>query len=177
MKLKLVGDAREFEVEIRAQEGSLIRATINGEEAIAQVERTAGATVLRFDGHSVGVFMAKRRDSILVAAGPSQFEFIPLEATGRRRAHGLAAHEITAPMPGKVLKILVSEQQKVDAGTPLLTLEAMKMETTLYAEEPALIGKIRVSPSQMVDHGALLMELSPPASAAPSTREPGFLTD
>ena len=37
-------------------------------------------------------------------------------------------------MPGKVLKVLVAEGQTVEHGEPLIVLEAMKMETTLYAE-------------------------------------------
>ncbi len=70
-------------------------------------------------------------------------------------------------MPGKVLKILVEERQQVEAGSPLLVLEAMKMETTLYAEAPAVVAKIQVLAGAMVDHGATLIELSPLPPATP----------
>ena len=49
-------------------------------------------------------------------------------------------------MPGKVLKILVREGEQVEAGQPLITMEAMKMETTLAAEGPAQVKAIAVSP-------------------------------
>jgi biotin carboxyl carrier protein len=75
---------------------------------------------------------------------------------------------MAAPMPGKVLKILVSEGQAVAAGEPLIVLEAMKMETTLFAEGAAVIRKIRVETGQMVDHGAVLLELSPAAGSSAS---------
>jgi biotin carboxyl carrier protein len=64
-------------------------------------------------------------------------------------------------MPGKVLKVLVAEGDAVAEGQPLVVLEAMKMETTLYAESPAIVKKIRAVVGAMVDHGAVLMELSP----------------
>jgi biotin carboxyl carrier protein len=46
------------------------------------------------------------------------------------------------------------------------------METALAAESDAVVKRVLVAPGQMVDHGALLIELSPPA-ATPSTRESG----
>jgi 3-methylcrotonyl-CoA carboxylase alpha subunit len=69
-------------------------------------------------------------------------------------------------MPGKVLKLLVADGQPVEHGDPLIVLEAMKMETTLYAESPAIVAKICVEAGQMVDHGARLIELSPVATSA-----------
>ena len=75
---------------------------------------------------------------------------------------------MTAPMPGKVLKILVSEGDTVAAGDLLVVLEAMKMETTLFAEGAAVIRKIGVTAGQMVDHGAVLLELSPAADSSAS---------
>jgi 3-methylcrotonyl-CoA carboxylase alpha subunit len=69
-------------------------------------------------------------------------------------------------MPGKVLKVLVAEGQTVEQGDPLIVLEAMKMETTLYAESAAVVAKICVVAGQMVDHGARLVELSPAVTSA-----------
>ncbi|MGB6564467.1 MAG: acetyl-CoA carboxylase biotin carboxyl carrier protein subunit, partial [Candidatus Binataceae bacterium] len=88
------------------------------------------------------------------------------------RAGGLAAPEVDAPMPGKVLKVLVAEGQPVEHGDPLIVLEAMKMETTLYAESPAIVAKICVVAGQMVDHGARLIELSPVATPARPPESP-----
>ena len=92
-----------------------------------------------------------------------------VEGRAGHRTGGLAAPEIDAPMPGKVLKVLVAEGQPVEHGDPLIVLEAMKMETTLYAESPAIVARVCVEAGQMVDHGARLIELSP---AAPPARPP-----
>jgi 3-methylcrotonyl-CoA carboxylase alpha subunit len=75
-------------------------------------------------------------------------------------------------MPGKVLKVLVAEGQPVEHGDPLIVLEAMKMETTLYAESPAIVAKVCVEAGQMVDHGARLIELSPAATPARPPESP-----
>jgi biotin carboxyl carrier protein len=75
-------------------------------------------------------------------------------------------------MPGKVLRVLVKNGEAVVAGQPLVVLEAMKMETALAAESEAIVKRVVAAPGQMVDHGALLIELSPPV-ANPSARESG----
>jgi 3-methylcrotonyl-CoA carboxylase alpha subunit len=60
-----------------------------------------------------------------------------------------------------VLKLLVREGQTVESGQPLIVLEAMKMETTLYAESGATVRKVHATVGAMVDHGVVLIELSP----------------
>jgi biotin carboxyl carrier protein len=74
-------------------------------------------------------------------------------------------------MPGKVLKFMVEEGDVVESGQALVVLEAMKMETTLYAESRAMVKKIRAAAGAMVDHGAILIELSPPPADS-SVNEP-----
>lgn len=73
--------------------------------------------------------------------------------------HTLAAPEILAPMPGKVLSVLVEEGQAVASGDGLIILEAMKMENRIVAEAPAIVRRVHVTDGQMVDGGALLIEL------------------
>ncbi len=178
MRLRSAGG--DFEVEILANpnpgDGSAIRARIDGREIDASFERTAGGGAVIVINGSRGsrhrVFGAKIRDRIQVAAGPASFEFQEIEERGARASRGLAAREIVAPMPGKILRILVGEGAQVESGDGLIVLEAMKMETTLAAESPARIKKILVNEGQMVDHGAVLIELAP-ATPAPSTRESG----
>ena len=169
MKLRLAGGTREFDVEIVAHDGRTVRVRIDGEEVTAEVEPMPdGSAIIRMNGRRSRIFSARSRDSILVAAGPTTFEFVPAEGRGRRARHGLATPEVTAPMPGKVLKVLVEEGQAVEAGQPLVVIEAMKMETTLSAESPAVVKKIRARVGEMVDHGAVLIELSPPAASSKS---------
>jgi pyruvate carboxylase subunit B len=62
-------------------------------------------------------------------------------------------------MPGKILSVLVEEGQEVASGDGLLILEAMKMENRIVAEAPAVVRRVHVSDGQMVEGGALLIEL------------------
>jgi len=169
MKFRLAGYPDELEVELTAIGGRSVRARINGnEEVVAVVESTfAEGEIVRIGRRASRVFSERRRGSIWVAAGPAQFEFIPVEARSSRRTHGLATPEITAPMPGKVVKLPVTEGQQVQAGDVLVVLEAMKMETALHAESAAVVKQICVSVGQMVDHGAVLLMLSPAPSPSP----------
>jgi 3-methylcrotonyl-CoA carboxylase alpha subunit len=162
MILKRLGDNREFEVDILAHDGATVRARVGDEGLTAQVEPTAdGGLLIHAEEGNVRVFCVRTRNSILVAVGPAVYEFVAAQGRAIRGGHRLATPEVSAPMPGKVLKILVEEGQPVEAGEPLVVLEAMKMETTLSAESAAIVKKICVATGQMVDHGAVLIELSP----------------
>jgi len=165
MKFRLAGDSREYDVEVLKSDNSTISARIDGEECEARSGRffSVDGRSARYDTFR----MELKRDVIFVAVGPASFEFeIIGDRVSRRRARGLTAHEVVAPMPGKVLKVLVAAGEVVESGAPLLVLEAMKMETTLYAESPATIAKVHAAAGAMVDHGAVLIELSPPPPPA-----------
>jgi biotin carboxyl carrier protein len=171
VKLRDLGQSRERDVEIVERRGGHIRARIDGREILADLEPQPPRPTIAIGDRRFPIASARRKDIILVAIGPRTFEFVRVEE-GRRRAHGLAAAEITAPMPGKVLRVLVKEGDVVIAGQTLVVLEAMKMETALAAESDAIVKRIPVAPGQMVDHGAVLIELSPPP-ASPSAPESG----
>jgi biotin carboxyl carrier protein len=176
MKFRLVGRPDEFDIELTAIGGRSARARFNdGEEILAVIEPTLDqGRIVRIGNRTARLFTVRRRDSILVAAGPAQFEFIPVEPRSARRGHGLATPEITAPMPGRVVKLPVSEGQQVEAGEVLVVLEAMKMETALHAESAAVVKQIPVAVGQMVDHGAVLVVLSPsPSLSASGAGAPG----
>jgi len=173
VRLKRAGDSRQFEVELIARDGHALRLRIDGREIEAQAEPLAdGSTLLTFAGRRFRLAAARRRDSIAVSAGPASFEFQLAAERGGRHAHGLATPEVSAPMPGKVLAILVREGERVAAGQPLIVMEAMKMETTLYAESPAIVKRIAVAPGDAVGHGALLIELSPAATPSAPESDP-----
>ena len=70
------------------------------------------------------------------------------------------AADLVAGMPGKVLEVLVTSGDRVQAGTALVVLEAMKMETTLRASCDACVGEVLVEEGSMVGPGQMLLRLS-----------------
>jgi pyruvate carboxylase len=62
-------------------------------------------------------------------------------------------------MPGLVVNVTAAPGEKVAAGQKLCTLEAMKMETTLYAERVGRVADLLVQPGTQVEAGDLLMRL------------------
>lgn len=66
---------------------------------------------------------------------------------------------IYAPMPGLVLKIEVSEGQKVRPGQPLLIMEAMKMENEIKAHSAGRVDEILVQEQQKVEKDDLLLRI------------------
>jgi pyruvate carboxylase len=68
-------------------------------------------------------------------------------------------NHVGAPMPGVVTTVSVQVGQKVKEGDPLLTIEAMKMETGIYAERDATVKAIHVQPQGQIDAKDLMVEL------------------
>lgn len=69
------------------------------------------------------------------------------------------AEPVKAPMPGLILKILVSPGQQVAKGDGLVILEAMKMENILKATAPATVKSIKATERTAVEKGAILIEM------------------
>ena len=64
---------------------------------------------------------------------------------------------VAAPMPGLVASVLVAAGKEVAPGEKLFTLEAMKMETTVYAERGGTVAEVLVGPATQVEAGDLLL--------------------
>ena len=65
--------------------------------------------------------------------------------------------ELTSPMPGVITKIAVKEKENVKKGQVLLTIEAMKMENSIFAPINAKVKKIKVKVGQEVKNQDLLL--------------------
>ena len=71
-----------------------------------------------------------------------------------------ASAAVTAPMPGRVVKLLVKPGDVVAARQPLVVVEAMKMENELRAPRAGTVGSVQVSEGQSVEAHAVLVELT-----------------
>lgn len=129
----------------------------------------AGATVdelgLEIDGRRYHAVVARTRDRVQVALAGRVYEFETGDPAGGARAGGAGSGSVTAPMPGKIVAVLVRPGQMVDVGTPLVVLEAMKMESTLAAEVAGRVDAVPAVAGALVAAGDLLVEITPDAPA------------
>lgn len=82
-----------------------------------------------------------------------------LAAMGIKDAMGRKVNDIKAPMPGLVLKVLVTPGQSIKKGDPVLILEAMKMENVFKATADAVVKAIKVTERTAVEKGQVLIIL------------------
>jgi acetyl/propionyl-CoA carboxylase alpha subunit len=76
-----------------------------------------------------------------------------------------AAGSLISPMPGTVLRVLVEQDAEVEAGRPLLVLEAMKMEHEIVAPGAGVVSELRVAAGAQVETGQILAVIDAPADA------------
>lgn len=84
-----------------------------------------------------------------------------LEKLGFKTDTAASAGTLNAPMPGRILELLVAEGDEVELGDPIAILEAMKMENELKAPISGTIASITVSENTNVEKNQLLLEIEP----------------
>jgi len=80
-----------------------------------------------------------------------------LEKLGLDQLNGSRAKDLTAPMPGLVLEVLVKHGDKVEKGDTLIILEAMKMENILKATTDAVIDQCLVKEGDSTEKNEILI--------------------
>ena len=110
--------------------------------------------------HEVAIWPGRRPGQLMVAVGAA---VIAVTLNGRRRradnqgTGGGGVKRVVAPMPGKIVRLLVKPGDVVHARQPLVVVEAMKMENELRAGGDGTVAEVRVKEGASVDAGALLV--------------------
>ena len=129
---------------------------INGAEYKCAVEEIeAGKTNVTVNGkvYTVETEAPKAASAPKPAAAPAPKPAAapaPKAETPKPAAAPAAGLQVKSPLPGSVIKVLVSEGQAVKKGDTLLTLESMKMENAIMAEQDGTVKQIAVSAGQNV---------------------------
>ncbi len=90
-------------------------------------------------------------------------EYHLFDASQRRRATPHQVGDLRAPMAGKIIRVLVQPGTLVTAGTPLLILEAMKMEHQITAPQDGTVTRLLCREGDQVSTGAELAVVEPTA--------------
>jgi biotin carboxyl carrier protein len=70
------------------------------------------------------------------------------------------AGDVMSPLAGKLVSIEVAVGQEVQAGAQVATVEAMKMNTYIYAPKAGKVASVQVSPGEAVDEGAVILRIA-----------------
>ena len=138
---------------------------INGAEYKCAVEEIeAGKTKVTVNGKVYEVETEAPKAAPVAAkpaAAPAPKPAAPAapKAEAKPAAAPAAGLQVKSPLPGSVIKVLVAEGQAVKKGDTLLTLESMKMENAIMAEQDGTVKQIAVTPGQNVMQDDLLIVL------------------
>jgi len=84
-----------------------------------------------------------------------------LEKLGFKTDRAVTAGTVNAPMPGKLLEIMVEHGQSVETGQPVAVLEAMKMENELKSPVAGIVSEIHVNTGSSVEKNQKLISIEP----------------
>ena len=137
--------------------------SLDGKELDANVAEVAPNTFsVLLNGESHQIRVAPRADGTLTLhTGLAEYD---VEVTDPRvwrgRRHGAlevaGRQQITAPMPGKVVRVLVSEGDAVETGQGLLVVEAMKMQNEIRSPKSGKVEKLLAKEGLAVNAGDVL---------------------
>lgn len=130
---------------LSAERISLIQDHKSLEAELVHLDRSTKEMQIRLDGQLYQVRIQDAMDLLLTSMGMDLDALAPTEP-------------LRAPMPGKLLKIMVSPGQQIEKGDGLVVLEAMKMENVLKATGPGQVKAIPVVENAAVEKGAILVE-------------------
>ncbi len=141
--------------------GKSYRAAIGDKTVEVEVALSEnGKLDLLIDGKHVTAYVSSDNARRWVTVNGQTF-VLTKSAGARRGGHGHhhAAGELTAPMPGQIRAVNVSEGEAVTKGQTLLVVEAMKMEIRIQAPADGLVKKLFVKQGQTVEREQILIEI------------------
>ena len=115
-------------------------------------ELGGGNWVVSTPAGSVAAHVTVRDSEVEVTVGHERFRFRGLDGSysGVRRSSATGQADVKAPMPGKVIKILATVGDRVEAGQGVLLFEAMKMQNEIRSPRAGRLNEILVEPGQAV---------------------------
>jgi glutaconyl-CoA/methylmalonyl-CoA decarboxylase subunit gamma len=171
MKRELIvtADGRDRTVVVEAWPDGRFDVTVDGTPRVVDAKQIRpGTWSLVIDGNSFVVDLDPRRTGIAASIGANDVMLTVEDALHRKLAAAAGAgradlargETLRAPIAGKVVKLLVAVGDTVAASSPVIVLEAMKMENEIVAERGGTVSAIHKQAGQAVDTGDVLVELT-----------------
>jgi glutaconyl-CoA/methylmalonyl-CoA decarboxylase subunit gamma len=156
---------REIPVDLTALPSGGWDVRIDGKEVAIDAVAAGDCLSVRVDGRVIDLLIDGAPPTVqFVASGVRGDATIETERTraGLSLKRGSAvkgAEFVTAPMPGRIVRVMVAPGDNIEIGAPLIVMEAMKMENELHALHAARVGAVLVKAGDTVEGGAKLISL------------------
>jgi biotin carboxyl carrier protein len=156
VKTNILAGGRAHGVEVR-RAGKKFLVTVNGHQHEVDVSEINGA---------LSLLIGDRSYEVTVGPGVVHVGGVPVEVgiarpTGRRGDSATHDHtgpqKVAAPMPGKIVKVLVKAGDRVEPRQGLVVVEAMKMENELRSRAAGTVTEVRAIEGSSVEAGAILI--------------------
>jgi biotin carboxyl carrier protein len=164
----------QYEVEVGGRRLQVVVTRSGDGFAVSVDGRTRQVDAARIDAHTLSLVLdSVWSNEVSIATNPASGELavhvgatpVAVTLNGRRRwgrkdeggGSGSGPQRLAAPMPGKVVRVLVKAGDPVTARQPVVVVEAMKMENELRASRDGTVAEIHVREGMSVDAGALLL--------------------
>jgi biotin carboxyl carrier protein len=157
----LIG-GKQVEVEWSLSQGRL-QVRIGDRDYDVEVRSRQGVCWLDWRGKSIEAFVEESGDQLRVSVGE---HVIPVEFVDTRKALGRIGHSsgagtlaVHAPMPGRIVRLLVAQGDEVAMQQGLVVMEAMKMQNEIKAPKAGKVVKLTVTEGAAVGAGDVIAEV------------------
>jgi biotin carboxyl carrier protein len=159
MKFEVRIEEKVRVVEIESEATGETRFRIDGRAVFADaLEINADTYSILLEGHSFEIQLRCTREGLQAICGGQEFPVHVRDPRAWRGTQGTlqaaeGKQQITAPMPGKVVRVLIAAGQTVEAGQGLVVVEAMKMQNEIRAPRAGTIERVFVKENDTVGAG------------------------
>jgi 3-methylcrotonyl-CoA carboxylase alpha subunit len=144
------------------------RLDLDDRTLFAAGERGAdGALSLTLDGARRRAIVLEAGEELAVFLDGESWLLAEIDPLAPAAGAAAAAGRLSAPMPGRVIRLLVEPGSRVRRGEPLVVVEAMKMEHTVAAPADGVVAAVRCAVGDLVEEGAELITLTAPSADQP----------
>jgi biotin carboxyl carrier protein len=162
LEIEFEGTARAIEIDADSMRDGQIRCAIDGRAIEADAAEVApGIYSILIGGTSLEARVEPYGTALRVIVAGREYAAAIRDPRQWQRRRGAAVEaegrqQVTAPMPGKIVRVLVKAGEAVEAGQGIFVVEAMKMQNEIRSPKSGTVERLLVSENQSVAAGDVL---------------------
>jgi len=159
------GDAAPVTLRTRPQPDGSFGLDLPGGSVHAALSEDEAGPLLLLDGVSRRLRVVRRGAELTVILAGQNHALVHEDPLAPPRTETVGSDRVTAPVPGRVTRVLVRPGDVVEKNAPLVVIEAMKMELTLRAPQDGTVAQVRHAVDDMIEEGTELVTFAAEAQA------------